>query len=40
MVHFLHTVPMEVTMMVLVVIDVLIILAMVVLDMFILQGKA
>lgn len=39
MVHFLHTMPVEVFMMSLVVIDVLIILSMVVLDMFTLQGK-
>lgn len=38
MVHFLHTMPVEVFMMVLVILDVLIILAMVALDMFTLSG--
>ena len=39
MVHFLHTMPVEIFMMFLVVLDVLIILSMVVLDMYILEGK-
>lgn len=39
MVHFLHTIPVEASMMFLVVVDVFIILGMVVLDMYIVQGK-
>lgn len=38
MVHFLHTLPVEVFMIILVILDVIIILAMIVMDMTILEG--
>lgn len=39
MVHFLHTIPVEIFLMALVLIDVIIILAMVVIDINVIQGK-
>lgn len=39
MVHFLHTVPVEIFLMTLVIIDVVIVLAMVVIDIYIIQGN-